>query len=97
MRERGTILRPDRVNRLPRGQASPDHAGRRAARVCRPLTMVRRLLLLAAVALVLAIALESPTCAPAAAAEGQMTFAVTVSLAPTWFIPRKRPASSRRS
>jgi hypothetical protein len=35
--------------------------------------------------------------ARAAAPEGQLTWAVHVSLAPTWFDPAETPGSSRRS
>ena len=50
-------------------------------------------------ALVLVLALVAGALvAPALAApEGQMTWAVHISLAPTWFDPAETPASSRRS
>ena len=45
-----------------------------------------------AVAIALAVALVLPTAAPAAAApDGQITFAIHVSLAPTWFDPAETP------
>jgi ABC-type transport system substrate-binding protein len=45
-----------------------------------------------AVAIVLIVVLSLPVSAPpAAAAEGQITFAVHVSLAPTWFDPAETP------
>ena len=56
--------------------------------------MARRSSLASAVALVLTIALAPPVSAPAAAPEGpagQITFAVTVTLAPTWFDPAETP------
>ena len=56
--------------------------------------MARRSSLASAVALVLTIALVPPVPAPAAAPEapaGQITFAVTVTLAPTWFDPAETP------
>jgi hypothetical protein len=34
---------------------------------------------------------------PAVAAEGQLTWAIHISLAPTWLTRRKRPGSSRHS
>jgi peptide/nickel transport system substrate-binding protein len=49
--------------------------------------MARRSSLVSAVALVLTMAFAPP----ASAAEGQITFAVTVSLAPTWFDPAETP------
>src|SRR2546422_3010770 len=64
--------------------------------------MARRSSLASAVALVLTIALVPPGPGPAAApegrseapvgrSEGQVTFAVTVTLAPTWFDPAETP------
>ena len=57
--------------------------------------MARRSSLASAAALVLTIALAPPVPAPAAApearSEGQITFAVTVTLAPTWFDPAETP------
>ena len=45
-----------------------------------------------AVVLGLFVPLASPMCAPATAApEGQVTFAATVTLAPTWFDPAETP------
>jgi ABC-type transport system substrate-binding protein len=45
-----------------------------------------------AVAIALAVALVPPMAAPAAAApDGQITFAIHVSLAPTWFDPAETP------
>ena len=45
-----------------------------------------------AVAIALAVALVPPLAAPAAAApDGQITFAIHVSLAPTWFDPAETP------
>ena len=45
-----------------------------------------------AVAIALTVALVPPMAAPAAAApDGQITFAVHVSLAPTWFDPAETP------
>jgi peptide/nickel transport system substrate-binding protein len=45
-----------------------------------------------AIAIALAVALVLPTAAPAAAApDGQITFAIHVSLAPTWFDPAETP------
>src|SRR2546427_4445595 len=60
--------------------------------------MARRSSLASAVALVLTIALALPVPAPAAGPEGksetragQIAFAVTVTLAPTWFDPAETP------
>ena len=44
------------------------------------------------VALVLAVAVAGAVPAPARASEGQMTWAIHVSLAPTWFDPAETPA-----
>jgi peptide/nickel transport system substrate-binding protein len=52
----------------------------------------RRSSLMFAVAIALTAALVPPMAAPAAAApDGQITFAVHVSLAPTWFDPAETP------
>ena len=51
---------------------------------------VRRVSLASVALLALAIALAVPGAAPAAP-EGQMTIAVHVSLAPTWFDPAETP------
>jgi peptide/nickel transport system substrate-binding protein len=60
--------------------------------------MVRRSALASAVALVLTTAVVLPVPAPAAGPEGrsdapagQITFAITVTLAPTWFDPAETP------
>src|SRR5437867_3168375 len=60
--------------------------------------MARRSSLASAVALVLTIAVALPVPAPAAGSEGrseapagQITFAITVTLAPTWFDPAETP------
>jgi hypothetical protein len=47
--------------------------------------------------LLLALTVAVITPAVAAAPEGQLTIAVHVSLAPTWFDPAETPGSSRRS
>ena len=50
-----------------------------------------------AVAIALTVALVPPMAAPAAAApDGQITFAVHVSLAPTWFDPAETPGVGPR-
>src|SRR5438128_10616418 len=51
--------------------------------------MARRSSLASALALVLTLALAPPASAQAAA--GQITFAATVTLAPTWFDPAETP------
>ena len=52
----------------------------------------RRSSLVFAVAIVLTVALVPPMAAPVAAApDGQITFAIHVSLAPTWFDPAETP------
>jgi len=52
--------------------------------------MARRSSLVPAIALLLTVAL-APVSSPSAAPEGQITFAVTVTLAPTWFDPAETP------
>src|SRR5580765_130076 len=53
---------------------------------------MRRLCSALAVAIALAVALVPPMAAPAAAApDGQITFAIHVSLAPAWFDPAETP------
>ena len=47
--------------------------------------------------LALAATIAALTGPAVAAPEGQMTYAVHVSLAPTWFDPAETPGSSRRS
>jgi peptide/nickel transport system substrate-binding protein len=49
--------------------------------------MARHSTLVSAAALILTLALATP----APAAEGQITLAATVSLAPTWFDPAETP------
>src|SRR5215470_19201681 len=53
--------------------------------------MARRASLAAALASVLILALESSAPRVAAAAEGQITFALNITLAPTWFDPAETP------
>jgi ABC-type transport system substrate-binding protein len=60
---------------------------RKAGTVYHPLTMARRSALVAALALALTLTLAPP----ASAAEGQITFAVNITLAPTWFDPAETP------
>jgi peptide/nickel transport system substrate-binding protein len=60
---------------------------RRAGTVYHPFTMARRSARVAALALALTLTLAPP----ASAAEGQITFAVNITLAPTWFDPAETP------
>ena len=53
--------------------------------------MARRALLASALALVLILALASAAPRAAAAADGQITFALNITLAPTWFDPAETP------
>jgi len=50
--------------------------------------MARRSSLASAAVLVLTVALAPP---PVGAAEGQLTFALNITLAPTWFDPAETP------
>src|SRR3989475_9559995 len=53
--------------------------------------MARRASLTSAMALVLAVALVAPGSAAGAAANGQIMFALNITLAPTWFDPAETP------
>jgi len=53
--------------------------------------MTRRVAPPSALALVLILALASSASRAAAAAKGQITFALNITLAPTWFDPAETP------
>ena len=55
-----------------------------------------RLVRAVVVTLLLCVGLGTPT-SSRAAPEGQLTWGVHISLAPTWFDPAETPGSSRRS